>query len=168
MSDDDPGLGRAVLDLLLALSELEAEGREGRPDTAIGTRSDAHLSVDTGISVGSLDEFDGPRPDDSGPDGSRPDDPRPAVPDDASPGKDPDRDDFLVRRRETEEGVAVVADFSTRFDGDLAATVEEPADELTVREDGDVVGRVALDDGPWRVDDVRHNNGIVEVSLSRD
>lgn len=168
MSDDDPGLGRAVLDLLLALSELEAEGREGRPDTTFGARSDAHLSVDTGISVGSLDEFDGPRPDDSRPGVSRPDGSRPAAPDDPSTGKEPDRDDFLVRRRETEAGVAVVADFSTRFDGELAATVEDSAGELAVREDGDVVGRVALDDGPWRVDDVRHNNGIVEVSLSRD
>lgn len=147
--DDRPnGVIQAILDLL---AEMDERGdRVGR-----GRWADDRFSVDYSVSIGGLDEAFGP--------GGR----GPRDPPDSGSRKAPDAGgDPAITVREFGDEMLIVADLpNVRAE---AVDVERDEQTVVITAEGDVLGRVPIDDEGWEVVDVSFNNDVMEARLTRE
>lgn len=154
---DRDRVNRVIDTLRAVLSELDETNDQGAD-----RHSDGRYTVDSSVSVGTVDDFlDRAHADRPGPD---------RVEDDSSPGRGRDDQGSLVTTRTTEDGLVIVADVpgAPGRSDDLDVTFDREAGTLTFGRDGEELGRVPLEDEQWTVGTVSVTNGILEIELHQD
>lgn len=154
-SDTRPtGILRALLDLLAKMDERGERRRRGR-------WSGGRTRVDYSVSIGGLgdspetDPFDSPGFDDRGFD-------------DRDGHGFGDQERHALTTRELEDGLLLAADLTDVHPADVSVDLDDASRAVTITVEGDVLGRIPLDDGDWTVVDVSVNNDVLAVKLSNE
>lgn len=162
--DDQPSRPSGLIDqlrvLLETLADIEEEGGHRRGSGRIGRKS-ARIDYDYDVSIG-LGGADGSAHDE----GRSSERPRSGQ----RPGQRAGTDDLIhVETRERTDGdeLVVIADLPGVADDDVDVALDADEQALTLRVDGAVVERVAVDRPEMTITDMTLKNQILEIRLAR-